>query len=82
MPNNNMPYDIVNDIAKLSSRVDGLETDKSDALSVSRIKKVYPRVGVKITLNVYKRYAQFPGSSIYPSGSLYVGGNTVLTRDN
>lgn len=79
MANNNMTNDIVNDIAGLNNRISGLETEASDALSVARINKVYPRVALKMVVKVYKRQAQFPGVGKFPG--IYMSGNTILTRD-
>lgn len=79
---NNNPHDIINDIGKIVKRLDGLETEDINALSISRILKVYPNVGIKITITANKYKALFPSSSVYGSASLYVGGNTVLTRDD
>jgi hypothetical protein len=81
MAGNNMPNDIVNDIAKLSSRVDGLEAKATDIQSINRIQKVYARVGVSLRLTTYKSYAIFPGADTYPSSNLTPGGNSVLRRD-
>jgi len=81
MADDNMTNDIVNDIAHLTERVEGLESNESNALSISRIFKVYGNISIRATLSVSRRTSLFPGSGVFPSGGLFVGGNTILTRD-
>lgn len=75
--NTGMTNDIVADIAKLSSRVDGLETASSNAVSVSRIFKVYPGIGIRLNVRVFKQSGLFPGDGVYPSSNLFMGGSTL-----